>query len=203
MTSRQSERPGRQKASPFLTRRLRRCWSALLVLVACWSSFVPVRAEPAAAPSEYQVKAVFLLNFLKYVEWPATAHAGANTPLQIGHIGKDRFGANLSSLVESKSIEGRHVLLKYSDAQNDWRQSHVLFISNSEQRRLPEILAAVKDAPVLTVGETEDFLEQGGMINFVVKGKNVRIEINLVAAEAAGLKLSSRLLAIADVVRRK
>lgn len=162
----------------------------------------PASAEQAL-PSEHQVKAVFLLNFLKYVEWPPPASANTNAPMEIVHIGEDRFGADLARLVKSRTIDGRKVLLKFSDAEQDWKTGHVLFISDSETRRAPEILAELKGLPVLTVGESEGFLDRGGMINFAMKGKKVRLEINLVAAEAAGLKISSKLLAIADVVKRK
>jgi hypothetical protein len=193
MTSRELERPRRRETSALLVR-----WWTLLVFLAM--PVAPLRAQDAPGPSEHRVKAVFLVNFLKYVEWPAH---DTNARLQIAHVGLDEFGDDLSSLVKSKTVDGRDVMLKHSDVKRDWRECHVLFISSSEKRRLPEILASVKGRPVLTVGESEDFLERGGMINFAVKGKNVRLEINLVAAEAAGLKISSRLLAIADVVKRK
>lgn len=174
--------------------------AAALALSAC--VVAPASAEQAL-PSEHQVKAVFLLNFLKYVEWPPRALGTTNAPLEIVHIGEDRFGADLRGLVKSRKVDDRKVLLRFIDAEQDWKVGHVLFISDSEKRRVPEILAGLKGLPVLTVGESEGFLERGGMINFVVKDKMVRLEINLAAAEAAGLKLSSKLLAIADVVKRK
>jgi hypothetical protein len=181
---------------------LRRYAWLLALLAACWSSR-PVLGQQPAASSECEAKAVFLLNFLKYVEWPPATDSNTNAPLQIGLVGKDPFGTSLSSLVKSKTIAGRTVVLEHCDGESAWRQCRLLFVSGSENRRVKEILAAVKDLPVLTVGESEDFLERGGMISLVMRDKTVRLEINLVAAEAAGLKISSRLLAVADAVKRK
>ena len=181
---------------------MRHVWLLALLAAACWSSR-PCLAQQPAASSECEAKAVFLLNFLKYVEWPPATDSDTNAPLQICLVGKDRFGTSLSSLVKSKTIDGRTVVVEHCDGKSAWRQCRLLFVSSSENQRVEEILGAVKDLSVLTVGETEDFLEKGGMISLVMRDKTVRLEINLVAAEAAGLKISSRLLAVADAVKRK
>jgi len=180
----------------------RHVWLLALLAAACWSSR-PTLAQQPAASSECEAKAGFLLNFLKYVEWPPTTESDTNAPLQICLIGKDRFGTSLSSLMKSKTIDGRTVVLEHCDGECAWRQCRLLFISGRENRKVEETLAAVKGLPVLTVGETEEFLEEGGMISLVMRDKAVRLEINLAAAEAAKLKISSRLLALADVVKRK
>jgi len=193
---------GRLRRGEALLSLTRRAWLLALLAAACCSSR-PALAQQPAAPSECEAKAGFLLNFLKYVEWPPTTDADTNAPLQICVIGKDRFGTSLSSLIKSKAIDGRTVVLENGDAECAWRQCRLLFVSGSENRRVEEVLAAVKDLPVLTVGETEDFLEKGGMISLVMRDKTVRLEINLAAAEAAKLKISSRLLSVADVVKRK
>jgi len=193
---------GRLRRGEALLSLTRHVWLLALLGVACWS-WRPALAQQPAAPSECEAKAVFLLNFLKYVEWPPTTESDTNGPLQIGLVGKDRFGTALSSLVKSKTIDGRPVVLEHCDGESAWRHCRLLFVSGSEDQRVEEILAATKDLPVLTVGETDDFLEKGGMISLVTRDKTVRLEINLVAAEAAGLKISSRLLAVADVVKRK
>ena len=180
----------------------RHVWLLALLVAACCSSR-PALAQQPAASSECEAKAGFLLNFLKYVEWPATTGSDTNAPLQICLIGEDRLGTSLSSLMKSKMIDGQTVVFKHCDGECAWRQCRLLFISSSESRKVEEILAAVKDLPVLTVGETDDFLEKSGMISLVMRDKTVRLEINLAAAEAAGLKISSRLLAVADAVKRK
>lgn len=173
----------------------------LLVLFAVLVGAVSIRTQEPAGPTEYQIKAVFIWKFLKYVEFPP--QPGTNSALHIVQVGEDRFGTALSSLVESKTIEGRTVTLRHGAAKSDWKSCHLLFISDSERRNLPEILATVKGLPVLTVGESQDFFAQGGVINFAMKGNNVRLEINLGAAEDAGLKINSGLLRVADVVKRK
>ena len=181
---------------------MRHVWLLALLAAGCWSSG-PAAAQQPPVSSECEAKAGFLLNFLKYVEWPSSTGSDTNAPLQICLIGEDRFGTSLSSLMKSKTIDGRTVVLEHCDGESAWRHCRLLFVSGGENRRVEEILAAVKDLPVLTVGETDDFLEKGGMISLVMRDKTVRLEINLVAAEAAGLKISSRLLAVADVVKRK
>ena len=181
---------------------MRQVWLLALFGAASWFCR-PAHAQQPAASSECEAKAVFLLNFLKYVEWPSSSDSDTNTPLRIGLVGKDRFGTALSSLVKSKTVDGRTVALEHCDDESVWRDCRLLFVSGSETRRIEKILVAVKDVPVLTVGETGDFLEKGGMIGLVMQDKTVRLEINLAAAEAAGLKISSRLLTVADVVKRK
>ena len=178
----------------------RQCAVALLAALCCW---LPLAAQEAPAPSEYQVKAVFLLNFLKYVEWPAAAYPTANTPFKIVHAGEDRFAPDFAAFVKSKTIDHRAVALKHSGDSDDWQRCHILFVSGGERRNVRNILSAVKGRPVLTVGESDNFIAEGGMINFVMKDNKVRVHINLVAAEKAGLKISSRLLGVADVVKRE
>ena len=182
-------------------RKAGRDWRDVTVLAAVWWFLVlPLHSEEPAVPSEPQVKVGFLLNFFKYVEWP---DASTNSVLEIIHVGENELGDDVVSLINAKIIAGRPVVLRHSNAPRDWRSGHILFVSDTERRRLPEILHAVKGRPVLTVGESDGFLEKGGMINFVMKGRKVRLAINLTAAEAGGLKLSSRLLAVADTVKRE
>jgi hypothetical protein len=182
---------------------MRQVWLPALIAAGCWLSRPSLAQQPAPS-SECEDKAGFLLNFLKYVEWPSSTDSDTNAPLKICLIGEDRIGTSLSSLTKSKTINGRTVVLEHCDGGcASRRQCRLLFVSGSENRRLEEVLAAVKNLPMLTVGESDDFLERGGMISLVMRDKAVRLEINLAGAEAAGLKISSRLLAVANVVKRK
>src|SRR5688572_30203572 len=178
----------------------RQCAVALFVALCFW---LPSGAQEGPAPSEYEVKSVFLLNFLKYVEWPAAAHSTSNSPFKIVHTGEDRFAPDFAAFANSKTVDHHAVALKRSGASEDWQRCHILFVSGSERRNVRNILSAVKGRPVLTVGESDNFIAEGGMINFVMKDNKVRLHINLVAAEKAGLKISSRLLGVADVVKRE
>ncbi len=156
----------------------------------------------AEGQSEYQVKAAFLVNLLKYVDWPAEALPATNSPLVIGVQGRDQFGQDLRKAAEGKTINGHPLAIKsIAPAQVSPAPCHILFISASEKRRLPAILEKLKSTSVLTVGETDDFLQLGGIINFSRSGRKIRLGINLAAAEQAGLKISSRLLSVAEVVK--
>jgi len=176
-----------------------------IVLIACCGLLVGANRGFGAETSltEYQVKALFLLNFAKYVDWPPVAFAQSNTPILIGLYGEDKFGDALKKAVGGKTISGRGIIIQPIEKDDIWGNFHILFISDSEKKRLGEILLKIKTLPVLTVGETDQFLEQGGMINFVKKEGKVRLEINLNAARQANLQINSQLLKVADVVKGK
>jgi YfiR/HmsC-like len=153
--------------------------------------------------SEYQVKAIFLFNFAKYVDWPATAFTNAATPITIGVLGTDPFGDNLQNMVKGKTINGRTFLVKHLTADSDLSGCQILFISDSEASRMGEILAKAGALPILTVGEGEDFAKNDGIIHFILKDGKVRLEIDLTSVKKTGLAISSKLLAVADVVKGK
>jgi hypothetical protein len=153
--------------------------------------------------TEYQVKSLFLVNFAKYVEWPSAAFAATNTPIVIGVIGEGKFGDELAKTVEGKSVGGRPLLIRQIPTPEDLDKCHILFIGSSEKTGLVEILSRIKTKPVLTVGETDHFMEQGGVINFVKKEGKIRLEINLDAARQAKLQISPKLSNVADVVKGK
>lgn len=158
-----------------------------------------VSQAEAQGSGEYPVKAAFLFNFAKFVDWPSDA-LGEGAPIIIGIIGDDPFGGVIDQLVAGKSASGHPVVVRRFKWGQDLRQCHILFVSQSEQKRIPQIIASLKGASVLTVGEAEQFTRQGGIIRFVLEGGKVRFEINAGAAEQARLKLSSKLLALARSV---
>jgi len=153
----------------------------------------------AEVAAEYDVKAAFLYNFTKFVEWPSAALTDDRGALRLCVLGEDPFGRSLQE-VASEEIAARKLTLLRAARLNDPAACQVLFISRTERRRLPALLAAVRDEPVLTVADTEGFLEQGGIINFVLDGSRVRFEINQEAAQRAGLKISSKLMRLASRV---
>ena len=150
-------------------------------------------------PKEYQVKAAFLLNFSQYIEWPATAFPDASTPITIGVLGDDPFGAVLDKTVEGESVQGRKIVIKRSKQVGDLKECHLLFISKSEQGTLGDILKELKRTSVVTVGEVSKFTQRGGIINFYLDGNKVRFEINPNEAKRRGLKISSQLLKLGKV----
>jgi hypothetical protein len=151
---------------------------------------------PVQAPSEYQVKAAFLYNFVKFVEWPA-AMADQHGPVLMCVIGKDPFGDALVRAIEGKKVNGRSMEVRRIAGPGDAVSCQVLFVSSSESGRITEIAGAVRAWSVLTVGEGERFTERGGMFAFCMEGQRVRFQINLKAATEAGLKVSSKLLQLA------
>jgi YfiR/HmsC-like len=173
---------------------------ALLVFMAGLSGVDSGFAGESPA-SEYQVKAIFLLNFAKYVEWPATAFTNDATPITIGVLGIDPFGDNLQNAVKGKTINGRTFVVKHLAADSDLSGCQILFISGSEAARMGEILEKAGALPLLTVSESEEFAKSNGIIQFVLKDGKVRLEIDLTSAKRSGLTISSKLLAVADVVK--
>jgi hypothetical protein len=167
-------------------------WLQLLVVGVCGG-------EPAA--KEYQVKAAFLYNFAKFVEWPSQSFPDATTPITVGILGENPFGDELEKLAGGRRINGRTILVKQVQSAAAARGAHILFVSAGEDGRF----AALKDGlgPVLTVGESDAFSRRGGMINFVFEGEKIRFEINVGQAEAAGLRISAQLQKLATRVWRK
>ena len=152
-------------------------------------------------PTEYQVKAAYLYNFGKFVEWPAKVTAASDF-FSICVLGEDPFGSTFDATIAGESINGKKVVVKRITKPQDAVSCRILFISSSEESRLKEILAALDDTSVLTVSDISQFTRRGGMIRFVMEANRVRFEVNLTTAEHAGLTLSSQLLKVAISVRR-
>lgn len=158
----------------------------------------PLRAAPVF-PDEYALKSVFLYNFCHFIEWPASAFNSPNEPLIIGIIGEDPFGSLLKEAIEGETYHGRPIQIEHYRGPKEIKHCHLLFVSRSENGRLDAILEAVGSKSVVTVGETEDFLERGGMIALAAERKRVRLRINATALRAASLDVSSKLLHVADL----
>ena len=153
-------------------------------------------------PTEFQVKAVYLFNFGKFVKWPAPAHPGKDT-FSICVLGGDPFGTTLDSTVAGERIDGRRVNVRRISAAAEAGNCRIVFVSSSEQGRVSSVIATLAQQPVLTVSDMEGFVDRHGMIGFVMDHDRVRFEVNLSAAEKAGLTLSSELLKVATSVKRE
>jgi hypothetical protein len=152
-------------------------------------------AAQETAPSEYQVKAACIYNFTKFVEWPPEAFPPErSSPFVIGVIGDDPFNGELQRAVQNKDVGGRGFVVRHLRNAGEARACHILFVCRSERKSVADILAAVASLPVLTISETDRFVQSGGIINFLVEQNKVRFEINAEAAKKAGLKISSKLL---------
>jgi hypothetical protein len=184
-------------AESTIVRSIARFAGASLIALALVLPGAVMRAQPAA--SEHQIKAAFLYNFAKFVQWPVPS--GAAGPIAICVLGRDPFGSILEATVQDKNINGRALAVRR--LQEPSSACHILFVSESESARLAPVLHSAETAGQLTVGELPSFTESGGMIGFVVKGNKVRFEINLDAANRAHIQISSRLLQLATIVRGK
>jgi hypothetical protein len=149
---------------------------------------------------EYEVKAAFLLNFARLVQWPSSAFHDAEEPILLGVLGRDPFDGALQSLVEGRKAGPRTIHVKHIANVRDITTCHMVFVSAPEATPVTEILAAARGASVLLVGDAHDFARRGGAINFYSEEGKVRFAINRQAAEGAGLKISSRMLSLAKLV---
>lgn len=182
------------------TRRLARVlWGALLAAGVAAGSPLGVQAQSS---HEYEIKAAFLYNFVKFVEWPSEALPETSNIITVCVLGDDLPVEALES-IRGKTVRGRNLAVRRIRPIKDIASScHVLFISSSEESRLPQVMQDIHGSSVLTVGEMERFISSGGIINFVIEKNKVRFEINPISAERARLKLSSQLLNLARVVRQ-
>jgi hypothetical protein len=146
------------------------------------------------------VKAVFLFNFAQFVDWPADAFPGPTTPLVIGVLGDDPFGDFLDQTVRHEHLGGRPFQVRRYQSVDEIKTCHILFISRPDADRPEEILAGLRRRPLLTVSDADGFALRGGMIRFVTDRSRIRLQLNLEAAEAAHLTISSKLLRVAEIV---
>lgn len=172
---------------------------ATLVMLPQLSGAWPASAQ-ASPPNEYAVKAAFLFHFGQFVEWPEGAFQNANSPVVYCTIGEDPFQGALDETLKGKTIEARALQVRHLKDGNDAQGCHVAFIGKTGKRRVTDELAILKSSPVLTIGESEQFVKDNGIIAFCVEENKIRFNINLEAAEKANLKISSRLLTLAKTV---
>ena len=171
------------------------CCTFLLALLFVAS---PGYVQAQTKTEEYRVKAGFLFHFAQLVDWPAGARGGPTFDLCI--LGDDPFRGELESTLNGKAIGARPIHVLHLKQAQEARNCQVLFISTTENQRLPKIFEELGNSAVMTVGESDDFIDRGGMIRFTLEQEKVRFEINLKAADPVGLKFSSRLLLLAKNV---
>jgi hypothetical protein len=188
-----------------LPRRLTNVVTKLIVLlaVACGAAQFLMANARAEADSdhlrEYLIKAGFLYNFPKFTEWPEAAFLGESTTLEVCVLGEDPFGAALES-IEGKPIGQKSVHTRRAAELRDTVGCHVVFVSASERAQLATILTALDASPVLTVSDVPEFSQAGGMITLQTVNNQIRFQINLIAAERARLRFSSKMLMLAEIV---
>lgn len=175
--------------------------AAVLALISfCIISGAAITPAQSDSPSEYQVKAAFLLNFAKFVDWPSSTYATPQTPFAVCVLGDDPFGSVLDNTLAGKSLGSRSVAIRRIRDFVEARRCQIVFVSSSESRHYADVVEAVRGARVLLVGETDGFASAGGAIEFTLESNHVRFAINPEAAQREGLTLSSKLLMLAHIV---
>jgi hypothetical protein len=175
---------------------LRRRGLALAALAAMMA-VAPAVARGQVVADEYQIKAAFLPNFVKFIEWPSGTLGPAGSTFVIGIIGDDPFGETLRQAISMQTAGGHPLELRHLRWNDPLDGCRVLFIAASEVTHVSEILAAVAGAGVLTVADFDSFARRGGMIEFMTINHRVRFDVNTAVASAAGLRISSKLLTLA------
>jgi hypothetical protein len=175
------------------------CRLALLCAAALAGWGAGAAEDPASL--EQRVKAAFLYQFASYVEWPAQSFAQPDTPVTIAVMGAEQLAAELKQLSAGRTVGGRKVEVRQVRPGETLAGVHILFVGSAESARLAQVVQAAKARPVLIVTEADGALSQGGMINFVIVERRVRFEVALDSVEKSGLRLSSRLLAVAQQVK--
>jgi hypothetical protein len=177
-------------------------FSALLLLVVTGPNAVggDVTENKREIPTEYKVKAAYLFNFARFVEWPTETLPDPTTPIVIGILGKDRFTATLQESLVGATVEGHPIQVRNLILLNEADQVHILFIARSEEDEMSFILQTMRHKPVLTVSDLNQFLDMGGMVRFTVDKSRVKFTVNLPVVQKSNLKVSSQMLQYAKLV---
>lgn len=185
----------------ILRQSLRR--TVILLVLGVWAvlSAAPGAQAQSLLDREYRIKAAFLYNFVKFVDWPTEVLPEANDTISICVLSEDPVVYEALETIKGKTVKGRRLTIRRADTAKDLESCQVAFFGFSEEKRLPQVMRTLQASSVLTVGEVDRFAQSGGIINLVVENNKVRFEINVERAERARLKLGSQLLSLAKVVK--
>jgi hypothetical protein len=191
----------RGKFRPFTRFRERSRKAFSIFHLALWLVFLGVNSTGGQVVShEYPLKAVFLLNFAQFTDWPTNVFEHADAPLIIGVLGNDPFGTLLDDAVRGETANGRKFVVQRYRHVADVQNCQILFISQSETPQLGTIMAALKGKPVLTVSEIDGSAYRGACVRFITENNKIRLRINTTSLKNAGLTMSSQLLRLAEIV---
>jgi hypothetical protein len=180
------------------------CLIALLLLNMYINFIGANNAALAAVPasvSEYQVKALYLYYFAKFVDWPANSFSTKTAPMMIGIIGDDNFSSLVEEVTKGKTVQDHPLAVRHLKWSEDIRSCHILFIGSYESKRLAQYANVFQAAPILTITEIEEGYNDKGIMNLFMKSGKVQFEVNLTAAEKVQLHISSKLLRMAKITR--
>lgn len=172
----------------------------LILAMLIMTNDLPVHAQ--APPSrEYQLKAVFLFYFTQFVDWPSGSFASAQSPLVIGVLGKNPFGAYLDSTVSGEKKDGHEVIVRYYDHEEEAANCHLLFLNEPDSKKRKKVLNMLEGENTLTVSDVASFLNEGGMVRFFTSNNKIKLQINLEATKESKLVISSKLLRVAEIMK--
>ena len=189
--------PSRRPCRGFLSRAF---VAAALAGVMFAGSSARSEAQTSAGPTEYELKGAFLLNFARFIEWPPEAFPSDKTAFSICVFGADPFGAALDEIARGKTINSRELIIRRLIKPAEVRTCQLVFVGDADSKRLPELLEVLKGTSALVVGEIDGFAQRGGGMQFFLENGKVRFLVNVDAVQRAGLKVSSKLLALAQIV---
>jgi len=177
--------------------------AGFLLILTTWMTLFG--AEPSVIHAEgvsreYSLKAVFLLNFARFTDWPTNAFNSAESPLTIGILGSDPFGSVLELAIQNEQVQGRNFVVERYSRLSDIRACHILFIGQSEARHLDKIETTLKTRPILTVSDIENSAEHGVCEQFITENNKIRLRINMDSLKTANLTMSSKLLRLAEII---
>jgi hypothetical protein len=178
----------------------------IMLAIGAAATLLPVSISASAErfrSTEYELKAVFLHNFIKFTEWPAEETRQKSDAFVIGVVGRDPFGAALDKVIEGGTVQNKTIVARRFPRMDETAvNSEVLFIGSSEENNLPAILKLLDGQPVLTVSEIENFVHRGGMIQLKKENNKIVFEINIEAAKSARLAMNAQLLRLAKIVKK-
>lgn len=202
------QRPKRDKARsgsdalpalPFRSAELGRHFRCIAVIFILAVGTLPATAQ-APDSNEYRLKLAFLYNFAQFVEWPADSFRNSGAPLLICVAGENPFQGQIEEGLRGRVVRGHPLEVRRLNPGDDPRACQIIFVRAAERKETPRILASSKGSNILTVGEAAGFAQRGGMINLTREENRLRFEVNISAAAQSGLKISSKLLALAKIV---
>jgi hypothetical protein len=166
------------------------------------SSHVSLPAQTSVS-REYQLKAAFLLNFARFVEWPEKSFLTTDSPIIIGILGNSPFDTYLEEIISDEKIKEHPVIVHYYKSTEEIKICHILFINLTETKLQKQALTYLKGRSILTVSDASQFLKSGGIIKFFTRDNKIKLQINLEATKTSNLVISSRLLKLAEIFNQK
>ena len=177
----------------YAARSLRVLLTGIVIML-----LLPAQAQPSR---EYSLKAVFLYNFTRFVEWPPQSFAASGDPFIIGILGTDPFGPVLDEVASGEKVATHPIVVKRFQHVADVDGCHILFVGNNEAVRVNEVLASLQSRNTLTVSDIPGFAASGGIIGFTTRESKIKLQVNLAASKASDLNISSKLLQVAEIVK--